>query len=235
MPEFRVALLHASRVRPTDTLIQQMQDTIAPLAAQAGKDLVLWRPETIEGAAGADITLRFVSRHEAPLRLGEQFIGTGSVGLILGDEGGGNIYVGALEEFRVGGRPERYAIPSARSRVPGVTGLEPPVPTLGAYLGVVATVFSNGEPEFAQFAANVALHEFGHVVASLEHTTDISNYMVTGRSEPFRARRTLASARRFWSDRKTFNEEQVARLVANIAAGTISGGASFTFSSLRSP
>jgi hypothetical protein len=210
MPDFRVALVRASLVRPTQRLMEIVERTLAPLVSRAGKTLILSRPDT---ASAAELQIHFVSRADSPVRMGEQFIGQGPVRLIFGDEGGGNVFVGAMEELRVGGVAQAPQTGPLASR-----GLA------RDYAATVQSVFRNGEPAFAQFAANVAIHEMGHIIAALPHSSAFSNYMATGQSVPAGDARTLAGMRSFWAGAKSFDAAQVARLVPRIASGNFAGG-----------
>lgn len=226
MPDFRVALVGATLVRPTDVLVGIIEGALAPIAAQAGRTLNLWRPESAAGAAGAELTLTFVSRSAVPVRLGEQFVGSGPIRLIFGDEGGGSVFVGSMLELRVGGPPRLTATPpGAGFRHRGADWHEVPHRGLQRdYFANARSVFSNGERAFAEFAANVALHEAGHIVAALPHSTDIFNYMVDGQAMRPGAWRSWENVRRFWSGHKTFDDVQATQLAEHIASGSFAGG-----------
>jgi hypothetical protein len=231
MPYFNVALVGAARVWPTAQLVEIIRGVLEPLTEQAGKTLNLWTPPDATGATRAELALNFSSRSADPveLRFGEQFIRPGPIGLILGIEGGAEILVGALEELRVGvprrGRHDHDQPATGRFREPGIIGREVRRGNLERdYFTSARSVFTNGEPEFARFAANVALHETGHIVAALPHSTDMFNYMATGGAMPEGDWRNWENVRRFWSGRKTFNEAQSTQIIEHIASGSFAGG-----------
>jgi hypothetical protein len=216
MTDFVVALRQCAIVRPTDLLVDTVGGALEPIVSRAGKSLRIWRSTDV--SPSADLEIVFVSRAHSPVRLGEQFIGDGPIRLILGDEGGGSVYVGTLAEMRVGGRPE--------------VGLGRPGTGLGgarlAYAPTLESVFVPGEREFAMAAANIALHEAGHMIAALEHSRDMSNYMVDGHAMPSGGWRTRANLRWFWSSAKTYSEEQARRMADAIEAGHLLGGSSIS-------
>jgi hypothetical protein len=227
MPYFNVALVGAARVRPTAQLVEIIRGVLEPLTERAGKTLNLWTPADATGATRAELALNFSSRSADPveLRFGEQFIRPGPIGLILGIEGGAEILVGALEELRVGVPRRGRGAATGRFREPGIIGREVRYGGLERdYFTSARSVFTNGEPEFARFAANVALHETGHIVAALPHSTDMFNYMATGEAMPEGDWRSWENVRRFWSGRKTFNEAQSTQIIEHIASGSFAGG-----------
>jgi hypothetical protein len=66
----------------------------------------------------------------------------------------------------------------------------------------------------ARALANTAIHELGHFIASLDHSSDSHKYMITG--EAPKKDRTRTSQRDFFAGHKSFTTDQKAKLVAQI-------------------
>lgn len=210
-----IYLVNAETVRSGEVLLQTISEAIEPVARQAGKQLNLVRVRTGAPTGAADLVVTFVARTPSPavgqdrdvqsLRFGEQFIGSSRIGLILGDEGGGNVYLSAILEMRVGGRPQRLG----------------PDPTDIDYGRAIESVFVAGEPDLARCAGNVAVHELGHMIAALPHSPDPRNFMSTGGAVRSRTRQNL---RWYWAGRKSFSAAQSNQLVDAIRRGNFRGG-----------
>ncbi|AUX38943.1 uncharacterized protein SOCE26_003240 [Sorangium cellulosum] len=221
MTDFNIILRDPHRVRPTDVLIRTVTEAFEGLAEEAGRPLNVVAGSPMSGAPLDDqLAITFVGNR---LRLGERFIGGSNIGLILGDEGGAAVYVGALLEMRVGGGPRGVLVPS-RYRGGSPLDREPARLEID-YMSQTEPVFENGEPELARAAGNVAAHELGHMLARLGHELDLGNYMADGsaflRRFPSPTRRDL---RWFWSGRKSWDPAQRQRLVRVIRSGRIEGG-----------
>jgi hypothetical protein len=76
--------------------------------------------------------------------------------------------------------------------------------------------------------ANTGLHELGHFIANLEHTTDPTNIMSDGFSKPKLAERNIKTQREFWATPQTFSADQKKRLVARLKTGVWLGGMTVT-------
>ena len=76
--------------------------------------------------------------------------------------------------------------------------------------------------------ANTGLHELGHFIANLEHTTDPTNIMSDGGSKPKLAERSIKTQREFWATPQIFNDDQKKRLVAQLKTGVWLGGMTVT-------
>jgi OmpA family len=190
------------RVRPTWALIETVRNAFEPLATRAGRELRISVGRGIVDQSG-DLTLDFDpgGRETRPC----------AGILILGNEGGGNIFVGAHESLRVCG---------------GVRG-DPRDPGGVDFTSQLEHVFENGEVEFAQFVGNTCVHELAHLMTQMEHTSDPENFMFSvgslGANLP-RERRTLESMRRHWGGRKSFNTQQQNKLVCAMRTGNFPGG-----------
>ncbi len=76
--------------------------------------------------------------------------------------------------------------------------------------------------------ANSGLHELGHFIADLEHTTNPTNIMSDGFSKPKLAERNIRTQREFWATPQTFNDDQKRRLAAQLKTGVWLGGMTTT-------
>jgi hypothetical protein len=66
----------------------------------------------------------------------------------------------------------------------------------------------------AHALANTAMHELGHFIADLEHSTDPKNYMITGSLAP--EQRNIRSVREFFAGQQSFTPEQRQKLVVQL-------------------
>jgi hypothetical protein len=123
---------------------------------------------------------------------------------ILGQDAGGIVFVGAHEAMRACG---------------GVRG----GPDSPDYNNQVDPLFDNGQPEFARFVANTAVHELGHMLGIPEHSLDRFNYM-SNEDLPDDLR-TGDNLRKFYSMRLHFDDNQKRRLVCAIQTGNFPAGA----------
>jgi len=62
--------------------------------------------------------------------------------------------------------------------------------------------------------ANSAIHELGHFIADLDHSPDMTNYMMTGGIP--KDQRTLRSQRQTWAAHQSFNPEQRKKLMTQL-------------------
>ena len=201
-PVLNLVLEEGWRVRPTAAMVETIRAALDPLATLAGRQLQIHVGRGIL-ARQADLLLSF----DAGGRETRPCAGI----LILGNEGGGDIFVGAHESLRVCGGPRG----------------DPRDPQGIDYVSQLEHVFENGEPEFAHFVANTCVHELGHVMAQLDHTSDPGNFMhstpTLGANLP-PDRRTRENMRRHWAGRKTFTPDQARALVCAIRTGNFPGG-----------
>jgi hypothetical protein len=204
-----LVLVDAHRARPTWALVEHIREAIAPLANRAGRELRIVQQRILERSGELSLTFEPGGRGNKPC---------GGLS-ILGDEAGESVYVGAHEELRVCGESQ------GDPRDP-MNWEDPHGPRHLEHVSQLEHVFENGEPEFARFVANTAVHELGHIMAKLEHTEDRTNFMFDqgGSANLPRELRTRESMRRYWSSRLTFNSDQERRLVCAIQTGNFSGG-----------
>jgi hypothetical protein len=181
MSAFTILLDNLQIVRTPHVVEEVVRIAYGPIAQSANRSLVLTR------SGEADVALYFDPGGEASAACGL---------LILGDEGGGNIWVGACRDLRVCGD-------NPRSRTD--------------------YVFEPNEVAFGRCVGNVAVHELGHIIATLPHHTNPNNFMHTGSHIP-RGQRTRDNMRGHWAGRKSFNREQIASLAAAIRANVFTGG-----------
>ncbi len=175
-----LGIIHTPRV--VQAVIRVALD---PIARSAGRNLRF----VLSGSA--DLSLAFDPGGQASTPCGLLF---------LGNEGGGDIWVGACQDLRVcNGNPR--------------TGLQ--------------HVFSPNEVAFGRFVGNVAVHELGHMISDLPHTPeDRYNFMHFG-TPITRHLRTRDNMRRHWAGRFRFNQSQIQSLRSAIRTNTFSGGAEF--------
>jgi hypothetical protein len=131
--------------------------------------------------------------------------------LILGNEGGGEIFVGAHRDLRVCSGPQ--GAPQDPEGIDHVSQFE--------------NVFDPQEPEFARFVGGTAVHELGHQIAQLPHITDRHNFMDSGAQRGAnlpRHLRTRDLMRRHWSEQKSFSSGQIQQLQDAIRTGQFAGG-----------
>lgn len=119
---------------------------------------------------------------------------------ILGNEGGCTVFIGAHSTL--------FECPERGKERQG----EP------------ALVFPDDDEVFAQALANTAIHELGHRIAELEHTSDLGNYMYSQQPMPD-ALRGKGKLRAQLSGKKTFTPQQEAALSCAIRSANYRGGA----------
>lgn len=195
--EFLVVLRDVSIVRNTRVLIERVESELRPIAQRAGRTLKVTR--SILGNSEGDVTLTFNRGGHETRPCGVLF---------LGEEGGGNIWVGAHEDLRVCGSP--------RLTDQGVD-----------YVPTIQRAFDPEEPLFAHFVANTVLHEIGHILASLPHTSDPDNYLFskgsTGANLP-RAVRNRDRMREHFAGKKSYSAEQIRKMACAIRSAHYAGG-----------
>jgi len=108
----------------------------------------------------------------------------------LGEDGGGIVSIGGHQSLRVCGPID----PATRQRD-------------------IRRILTN-HWLMAHALANTAMHELGHFIADLDHSTDSRNYMITG-DQPVE-QRTITSQREFFAGQQSFTAEQRAKLVAQL-------------------
>jgi hypothetical protein len=201
-PTLTIELEDGWLVRPSSVMVETIREAFDPIALQAGRKLRIHLGRGIATGPG-DLTLSFDSggRESRPC----------AGILIFGNEGGGEIFVGAHESLRVCSGP--------------IQSVDDPSDI--DYVSQLEHVFENGEPEFARFVGNTCVHELAHIIASIEHSSDPNNFMFSvgslGGNLP-RDRRTRESMRRHWGGPKTFSGDQIKRLVCAMHTGFFSGG-----------
>ena len=195
--EFRLILLDIGIVEEATHAVKVIDDAMKSIVRRAGRELKSVR--TAVQQAG-DVTIRF-------LRGGHEQRPCGV--LFLGEEGGGQVFIGAHEDLRVCSSPERT-----------------PQGDID-YVSTIERVFDPKEKLFAQVVAHTALHELGHILAKLEHTDDRTNYMFTtaesGSGLP-KWERTRERLRRHYGDPQSFSEDQIKRMVCALRSGHYAGG-----------
>jgi len=201
-PKLTIELEDGWLVRPASAMVLAIREAFAPIASQAGRELHIHLGRGIVTGSG-DLNLHFDS--------GGRERGPCAGILIMGNEGGGDIFVGAHESLRVCSGPVQSI--DDPSDIDHVSQLE--------------HVFENGEPEFARFVANTCVHELAHIIAKIEHTSDPNNFMFSvpgqGANLP-RHLRTRENMRRHWGGRKTFDSDQTKKMVCAMRTGYFSGG-----------
>jgi hypothetical protein len=201
-PTLTIELEDGWLVRPASVMMLTIREAFAPIAVQAGRELQIHLGRGIATGPG-DLNLHFDpgGRETRPC----------AGILIMGNEGGGDIFVGAHESLRVCSGP--------------IQSVDDPSDI--DYGSQLEHVFENGEPEFARFVGNTCVHELAHIIAKIEHTADPNNFMFSvgslGGNLP-RDRRTRESMRRHWGGPKTFNSAQIKKMVCAMHTGYFSGG-----------
>jgi hypothetical protein len=197
----------------TTPLIIILEDVFIVPQFRVVEDTIRQAIEPIANAAGRQ--LQFARRPPGDLSLLFDLGGRGSgpcTLLILGNEGGGEIFVGAHEELRVCSGPQG-------------------TPDNPDYVSQLERVFSRGEAEFARFVGNTAVHELAHLMVQMPHTSDRGNFMHShprlGANLPQNLR-TLQSMRRHWAGTKTFTAGQILLLQEAIRTGRFTGGMTTT-------
>jgi len=201
-PTLTIELEGGTMVRPFSVMVETIREAFDPIASQAGRKLRIHLGRGI-ATGGADLTLHFD-------RGGREMRPCAGI-LILGNEGGGDIFVGAHESLRVcSGHIQSVDDPSDID-----------------HDSQFENVFENGEPEFARFVGNTCVHELAHIIAQIAHTDDPDNFMFSvgslGGNLP-QDRRTRESMRLRWGGRKTFNSAQIKKMVCAMHTGYFSGG-----------
>jgi outer membrane protein OmpA-like peptidoglycan-associated protein len=196
-------------VRRADVMVQTIREAFAPIAARAGRKLQIHLGRGIATGRG-DLNLHFDTG-------GREMRPCAGI-LIFGNEGGGEIRVGAHESLRVCGDPT-------------LSAKDPSDIDHGSQLD---QVFENGEAEFARFVGNTCVHELAHIIAKIEHTTDPDNFMFSQDDKAWLAnlppdQRTRENMRRHWGGPKTFNVAQIMKMVCAMHTGFFPGGAKFKF------
>jgi hypothetical protein len=194
--KLRIVLENVGIVRPRAVVEQTIIDAFHPAAVLAGREIEL----AYSPPGDAELTFDRGGRATRPCGL-----------MILGNEGGGDIFVGAHADLRVCGTPEMD---------PATGGVDHASPRL-------EHVFDPAEPAFGRFVGGTAVHELGHVMAQLPHTADRGNYMHSegslGANLPEHLR-TLETMRRHWGGTKTFSGSQIRLLAQAMMAGPFKGG-----------
>jgi hypothetical protein len=109
---------------------------------------------------------------------------------LLGEDGGGRIWVRSHRELRVCGRTNpATGKPDTRR-------------------------FLTTDLLLARALANTIMHELGHFIANLKHSSDIGNYMMTG--ELPKDQQTLSSQRKTFAGHQSFTANQRAALVTQL-------------------
>jgi hypothetical protein len=154
-----------------------------------------------KGGIRGDLNLEFDSETDTRAR---DLCSSSGLGSILGEDAGEAVFVRAHQDMRVCG---------------------PVNPKTGTR---DMRRFLNASWLLGPALANTGLHELGHFIANLEHTTDPGNIMSDGFSKPKLAERTIKTQREFWAAPQTFNEDQRRRLVAQLKSGAWLGGMTVT-------
>jgi hypothetical protein len=184
MDDFTILLEDLGIIHTPGVVQAVIRNALGPIARDAGRNLRL----VLTGSA--DISLAFDPGGQASTPCGL---------LILGNEGGGDIWVGACQDLRV-------CNDNPRTRL--------------------QYVFSPNEIPFGRFVGNVAVHELGHMIAGLPHSSDRHNFMHFGIPIP-RHLRTRDNMRRHWAGRFRFNQAQIQSLRSAIQINTFTGVADF--------
>lgn len=182
-------------VRPTHELVKAIREVLEPIVRQAGRELKIVQQRILP--RDGELTITF-----DPGGGGTRLCGV----RILGQDAGGVVFVGAHKAMRVCG---------------GITG-DPDDPGGLNHDNQIEPIFDNGQPEFARFVANTTIHELGHIMAKLEHSSDRFNYMS---NEDLPADlRTRENLVKFYSGRLRFEPTQINRLVCATQTGNFAGG-----------
>lgn len=177
--EIRLALhgLGSLSERLRKEIIWIMRVEFGPIVSDAG--MVLRIIPTVHGRG--DLNLDFDS--ESPP-------GKVCSPTVLGEDGGGNIWVRAHRELRVCGKAD----PATGKRD--------------------TRRFLTNDVLLGRALANTAMHELGHFIADLDHTSDMQNYMMTlGLPKD---KRTLRTQRETWAGHQSFNDAQKQKLVTQL-------------------
>lgn len=186
MSRFMILLENLAVVRTPNVVSNVIRNALMPIIQSAGRTLQFVSSGT------ADVSLYFDPGGRASVACGL---------LILGNEGGGDIWVGACQDLRVCGSDPRTRL---------------------------QFVFTPNEVDFGRFVGNVAVHELGHMIAGLPHSTNRHNFMYPGTPIP-PAERTGDNLRRHWAGNKSFDAAQIRSLEAAIRSNTMMGGMQVTF------
>jgi hypothetical protein len=113
-------------------------------------------------------------------------------GAVLGEDGGGVIWVRAHQELRVCGK----ANPATGKRD--------------------TRRFLTDNVLLGRALSNTVMHELGHFIADLhDMSSDTQNYMMTTPAIP-KDKRTLGTLRQIWARKQSFNAEQRQKLVTQL-------------------
>lgn len=219
MPDFEVDLAFSYRVQPVNVVTQVVRDALEPIATEAGKRLIVNTMREPRGAENVPEIIFIYERFQtgpggdSGIQAGASFIP--SANWILGNEGG-TVWVNKILELRVGGGPQfgRNISFSPYSSEPRID-----------YVSQTATVFVEGEVEYARCAGNVAVHELAHQFGITTHSTDPSNFMAQGSSlGPLYLSLRREQLRQFWAGAKQFDDAQIATIRETIRRGVLPGG-----------
>jgi hypothetical protein len=154
-----------------------------------------------KGDLRGDLNLEFDSDTDTRAR---ELCPSSGLGNLLGEDAGEAVFVRAHQDMRVCGPvgPRTSTLDTRR--------------------------FLNASWLLGPALANTSLHELGHFIAKLEHTTDPTNIMSDGFSKPKLAERNIKTQRAFWATPQTFNDDQKKRLVEQLKAGAWLGGMTVT-------
>jgi outer membrane protein OmpA-like peptidoglycan-associated protein len=189
---FTLSLIDVGLIPRASVVIKTIEDALAPLVRQAGRELKIVR-SVLPGTGDVTLTFDPGGRGQRPCQM-----------LILGMDGGGEIFVGAHRDLRVCSG----IVLNAQGQPDHQSQLE--------------HVFEFNEPEFAVAVANTAIHELGHIMAQLPHVNDFSNFMHSaGRlgSDLPQNMRTRKTMRQHYAQRGRFDAAQSAKLVCAIQTG----------------
>jgi hypothetical protein len=154
-----------------------------------------------KGDHRGDLNLEFDSDTDTRAR---DLCPSSGLGNILGEDAGEAVFVRAHQDMRVCGPVD----PKTNTRD--------------------TRRFLNASWLLGPALANTGLHELGHFIANLEHTTDPTNIMSDGFSKPKLAERNIKTQREFWATPQTFNGDQKKRLVTQLKTGVWLGGMTVT-------
>ena len=157
--------------------------------------LVLIRRELdpLAAKAGVRLIVSITGRHRGDLNLdfdSESPPGRICGNTVVGEDGTGSIWVKAHAGLRVCGVP----IPKTGKRD--------------------TRRFLTNDRLMGRALANTALHELGHFIGDFDHSSDPSNYMITG--QPPVAQRTVSTQRVWWAGPQHFSPEQQEKIVQQL-------------------
>ena len=152
-----------------------------------------------KGDLRGDLNLDFDSDTDTRAR---ELCPSSGLGNLLGEDAGEAVFVRAHQDLRVCGPVDPKTKTRDKRR------------------------FLNASWLLGPALANTGLHELGHFIANLEHTTDPTNIMCDG--SPPLAERNIKTQRKFWGTPWIFNDDQKKRLVAQLKTGVWLGGMTVT-------